>query len=218
MSWQRLGLHWMDNRCAFFDTLGCVSMDETEVFECVWVGCRKTKLLRLIASKLQWLRVFARTCQNFFLSPQFFNLCLWETLSICWTTIERQRVVRILWVFFVEYVISSVIPMDKLCCVAARLLDWFWSFTHNLRFRYCSWSLFSSVCHFIGSWQIHSMGIYYLRFFFHIECIFMVLNVSLFVRIAVILLVVREYVLGVWIPHESVSATLEPALILITGG
>ena len=46
----------------------------------------------------------------------------------------------------------------------------------------------------------------------------MVLNVSLFVRIAVILLVVREYVLGVWIPHESVSATLEPALILITGG
>ena len=218
MSWQRLGLHWMDNRCAFFDTLRCVSMDETEVFECVWVGCRKTKLLRLIASKLQWLRVFARTCQNFFLSPQFFNLCLWETFSICWTTIERQRVVRILWVFFVEYVISSVIPMDKLCCVAARLLDWFWSFTHNLRFRYCSWSLFSSVCHFIGSWQIHSMGIYYLRFFFHIECIFMVLNVSLFVRIAVILLVVREYVLGVWIPHESVSATLEPALILITGG
>ena len=218
MSRQRLGLHWMDNRCAFFDTLRCVSMDETEVFECVWVCCRKTKLLRLIASKLQWLRVFARTCQNFFLSPQFFNLCLWETLSICWTTIERQRVVRILWVFFVEYVISSVIPMDKLSCVAARLLDWFWSFTHNLRFRYCSWSLFSSVCHFIGSWQIHSMGINYLRFFFHIESIFMVLNISLFVRITVILLIVGEYVLRVGIPHESVSATLEPALILITGG
>jgi hypothetical protein len=62
------------------------------------------------------------------------------------------------------------------------------------------------------------MGIYYLRFFLHIESIFMVLNVSLFVRIAVILLIVREYVLWVWIPNESVSATLEPALILITGG
>lgn len=218
MSWQRLGLHWMDNRCAFFDTLGCMGMDETEVFECVWVGCCEAELLRLIASKLQWLRVFARTCQKFFLSSKFIDLSFWETFSICWTTIERQRVIRILWVFFMEYVFSSVIPIDKLCCVTTCLLNWLWSFTHDFSFRYSSWSLFTCVCYFIGCWQIHSMGIYYLRFFFHIESIFMVLNVCLFVRIAVILLVVGEYVLWVWIPNESVSAPLEPALILITGG
>ena len=62
------------------------------------------------------------------------------------------------------------------------------------------------------------MGIYYLGFFLHIEGIFMILDICLFVCIAIVLLIVRENVLWVWISHEPVSAALESTLILITGG
>ena len=62
------------------------------------------------------------------------------------------------------------------------------------------------------------MGIYYLRLFLHVESVLVVLDLCLLVLVAVVLFVVREYVLGVGIADESVGASLEPALILITGG
>ena len=118
----------------------------------------------------------------------------------------------------VEHIVSAIVPVYKALGVAARLLDWLGGFAYDWWLWNCCRALLPLVRIFIGSREVHFMGIYYLRLLLHVESILVVLDLRLLVLVAVVLFVVREYVLGIGIADESVGASLEPALILITGG
>ena len=82
---------------------------------------------------------------------------------------------------------------------------------------FSSFSFLASVCIFVSSLQIHLVRINDFGFFFKVESVLMVLNLSVSNPVTVILFVVGEDILWVWVSHESVSAAHHSALLLITG-
>ena len=172
----------------------------------------------MVAAQLKRLGLFARALQKFLLSPQLFNLSFREALCVRRAALERQRIIRILRVLLVEHIVSAIVPVYKALGVAARLLDGLGGFAYDWWLWNCCRALLSLVRIFIGSREVHFMGIYYLRLLLHVESILVVLDLRLLVLVAVVLFVVREYVLGIGIADESVGASLEPTLVLITGG
>ena len=118
----------------------------------------------------------------------------------------------------VEHIVSSVVPVNKALGVTAWLLYGLGGIANNWCFRNCGRAMPPLVNIFVGSWKVHFMGIYYLWLLLHVESVFVIFDVCLLVHVAIILLVIGEHIFGIGIAHESVSASLEPSLILITGG
>ena len=87
-------------------------------------------------------------------------------------------------------------------------------FHFPLHWLYCM--LFEmSLC---GCLQFHSMWIYYLRFFFQVECLPSHFRGPLPVDFAEILLVPSTQILGVGVPNELICAPSPPGSLVAPNG
>ena len=121
--------------------------------------------------------------------------------------LEWKRVEWELWVLLMEYVILSIVPVRVTCLVTGGLNDWFW-WPNNLLML---WQVFDSlsshkVC-FVCCWQVHFVRVNNLCFLLKIECLLVILNLSLCQLPMIVLSIVREKSLWVWISHESIGTS-----------
>jgi len=139
-------------------------------------------------------------------AAQLSSLPLSEVVFVRRASVERQRIVRVLGVLFVEDIIVAVLPVRERCLVRARLLDGLRWMCHFLNFLFGLQALLSSELAFVCSRHVHLVRVDDLGLFFEVECLLVVFDLCCGQLAVVVLTVVGEESLWVGVAHEPVRA------------
>lgn len=137
---------------------------------------------------------------------QVFHRLVSMLLIVSRSSLERQRIDRVLRSLFVENIFLSVVPVGETGHVRTHLNNGFGAFNDFLLIR-ISWQAFLagvSVC--CRRTKVHLVRIDNLCLFLQIECLLVTLNMNFFCFVWKILLIVREQ-LWVRITDKPVSTT-----------
>ena len=137
---------------------------------------------------------------------QLAGLALGEILFVSRTTIERKRVVRVLWVLLMEDVILAVVPVGEGGMVGACLLDGLRGLHNFTLLGLGALSFLASEPGLVRRDKVHGVRVDDLGFFLKVEGLLMALNLCLCKLAVVILTVVREQRFWVGVSDETISA------------
>ena len=211
---QALCLDRVHNWRAFFNSFRWMSLDEAEVFEILWVSRLEVEVCRDVAAELEIVRVSVGV-EQFLHAFEFLALPLREIVFVCRSSVERQRVVRVLRFLLMEDVILAIVPVWECCVVWARFLDWLRWFNNLVHFSRSSFTLFSAELAFIRRCHVHLVRVDDLALLLEIKGLLVGFNLGLCQLSVVVLAVVWEKRFWVWVPHESIRASSESRAIVL---
>ena len=148
--------------CYWFHYLRCYLwfLRYFESFVCPLVCCFCFKNLWTILSQAQ-STLSTYLFNHLIMFTQLLLLLFCKILSIVGFTLERQRIEWILWLFFMENIILTILPIRK--CLHVRRVCKYWFTLIHMPFRFfLFWNYFEFCKCFSGRClQIHLMRIYY---------------------------------------------------------
>ena len=140
-------------------------------------------------------------------TAQFTSLSLSEIVFVRRSSIEGQRVVRVLRVLLVEDIVPAVIPVGEGGVIRACLLGGLGRSRNFLLFHLGLFTLLSLVFSFVCCGHVHLVRVDDLALLLKVEGLLVAFDFSLGELICVVLTVVGEEGLRVGVADESVSTT-----------
>lgn len=113
-----------------------------------------------------------------------------------------------------ENIVFTIVPVRERGMIAAGLLDWS-TWAHDLLvFLWGRLTFLTLKSLLVSGLQIHGVGINDFSLFFHVERLFVILDLCLRKFIGIILSVVGEKRLWIGVTHEAIDATCLPCTLI----